>query len=183
MRRCAGQKPDVSSDPAFEAVFATVYEPLQRYLRRRVDAETADDVLGEVVIVLWRRRSDIPAHQPLPWCYGVARRCLANAIRGSERRLRLVRRLEVEASRPTTSGYTVLDDALALQSPDDRELLRLWAWEQLTSAEIAQVLGITSNAASIRLHRAVKKVKKALEPGKTPVASGHSQGRQGEEAR
>ena len=35
----------------------------------------------------------------------------------------------------------------------DRELVRLWAWEQLEPREIALVLGLTPNAVSIRLHR------------------------------
>ena len=56
-------------------------------------------------------------------------------------------------------------------SPDDAELLRLWAWEQLTPGEIATVLDITSNAASIRLHRAKEKLRAALR--KVEADAGH----------
>ena len=37
---------------------------------------------------------------------------------------------------------------------DDREILRLSAWEGLSPIELAAVLGCSHNAAGIRLHRA-----------------------------
>jgi len=45
--------------------------------------------------------------------------------------------------------------------------LRLWAWEQLSQREIAVVLDISPNAASIRLHRATRRLKDRLAPGKS----------------
>ena len=164
----------------FEALAAEVWAPLQQYLRRRADASTADDVLGDVLLVMWRRRDDIPEEAALPWAYGVARGCLANARRGDERRLRLVRRLEAEPVAPPSDDPD-LDEALARLRPEDRELLRLWAWEGLEPREVAVVLGITPNAASIRLHRVRERLRKDL------AGRGHRQGRQapdneGEEA-
>ena len=44
----------------------------------------------------------------------------------------------------------------------DREVLRLFAWEQLTTAEIAVVLGVSANAAGVRLHRAKERLRNAL---------------------
>lgn len=172
----------MSSAPAFEALVSEVYEPLQRYLRRRTDADTAGDVLGDVLLVMWRRCAEIPGDAPLPWCYGVARRCLANAVRGSERHLRLVRRLAAEPPVPLPEDDPELADALAALPARDAELLRLWAWEQLAPREIAVVLGITPNAASIRLHRATGRLKQQLVRRKEALAAGHPVQRQGGEA-
>ena len=47
--------------------------------------------------------------------------------------------------------------------PDEAELLRLWAWEQLGPAQIATVLDLTPNAVSIRLHRARGRFKEIFE--------------------
>jgi RNA polymerase sigma-70 factor (ECF subfamily) len=66
-----------------------------------------------------------------------------------------------------------LDRAMAMLRDDDAELLRLWAWEQLTPNEIAEVLDITANAASIRLHRAREKLKELLR--KTGDPAGHEE--------
>ncbi len=63
--------------------------------------------------------------------------------------------------------------------PEEADLLRLWAWEQLGPGEIAAVLGITPNAASIRLHRARGKFVEELR--KIDGDAGHEGVREGRE--
>jgi RNA polymerase sigma-70 factor (ECF subfamily) len=145
----------------FERLVADAYVPIQRYLLRRTDAAAADDVLGDVLLVLWRRLDDVPPDNPLPWVYGVARGCLANHRRGAARQERLVHRLARQ--RPETDADdSHLAAALDALEPADRELLRLWAWEQLPPREIAVTLGVSANAVSIRLHRARNRLRKEL---------------------
>jgi RNA polymerase sigma-70 factor, ECF subfamily len=149
----------------FEAVVAATYVPLQRFLRRRTDPASADDLLGDVLLVMWRRADDIPADAELAWCYGVARGCLANSVRARQRHLRLLRRLAADRSWPppgATDEDPRLHDAMRGLSATDLEILRLWAWEDLAPREIALVLGISANAASIRLHRATKRLRARL---------------------
>ena len=165
----------------FEALAPALVEPLRRFLGRRTDAATADDVLAETLLVCWRRLDDVP-EEALPWAYGVARNCLANLDRGARRQQRLAARIATFDPPPSSDpGPEATDspvaEALAALRPDDAELLRLWAWERLTPAEIAVVLGITPNAASIRLHRAKEKLRAAL--GKMTDASGHEESREG----
>ncbi len=167
---------------SFESLVADAYEPLQRFLRRRTDAATAEDVLGDVLLVLWRRADDIPADAPVAWAYGVARGCLANAVRRTARQERLVQRLATQPAAGAPAEHAALDEALAGLPETDREILQLWAWEQLAPREIAEVLGITANAASIRLHRAIGKLREKLAPPrKSGGAGGHLADRQGEE--
>ena len=73
-----------------------------------------------------------------------------------------------------------MTEALAALRPEEAELLRLWAWEQLGPTEIAEVLAITPNAASIRLHRARGKFLEELR--KIDGAGGHEGVREGREA-
>ncbi|MFD9001566.1 RNA polymerase sigma factor [Streptomyces sp. NPDC059582] len=158
----------------FEALSGVVAEPLHRYLRRRADADSVDDVLAETMLVLWRRLEDVPGlgaegsvdpDEVLPWCYGVTRGCLANARRTERRRLRLVERLtQVAAPQPEAEAdHLELHQALGTLGAVDREVVLLWAWEGLTPSAIAQVTGLTANAASIRLHRAKKKIAARLD--------------------
>ncbi len=108
----------------------------------------------------------IPAAEPLPWLYAVARRVLANHRRGLSRRERLAALLRVDdVATPIPTG----DDrdgpafvALARLSTADQEVLRLVAWEELGNQQIATVLGITANAVAIRLHRARARFAAAL---------------------
>lgn len=167
---------DTGRRSRYEALFGAVYEPLQRYVRRRCPADSADDVVAKVLLVLWQRLDDVPPEAPVAWSYGVARRCLANERRSSRRRLALVGRLEATYAPPVpvASDDPDLDLALGRLSPDDRELVRLWAWERLAPSEIAAVLDITANAASIRLHRAKARLADHLAARKMSPAAGHT---------
>lgn len=165
---------------AFEALVREAYVPVLRYLVRRTDPATADDVLGDVLLVLWRRFDDLPDGAHLPWCFGVARGCLANRRRSDDRQRRLVERLASSPVSGDPADDPDLDQALERLGDKDREVLRLWAWEDLAPREIAVVLGISANAASIRLHRATRRLGKVL--GKTPAPAGHLPERQGTEA-
>jgi RNA polymerase sigma-70 factor (ECF subfamily) len=57
-----------------------------------------------------------------------------------------------------------LRDALEAMSPQDREILSLRHFEQLSSEEAAQVLGITLSAASRRYYRALERLREILAP-------------------
>ncbi len=131
----------------FEELARELIDPLRRYLARRTDPATADDVLSDTLLVCWRRLDDVPDNA-LPWAYGVARNCLANVQRGERRRERLAAKIAVVAP-PDQSAPAASDsrddellEAMAALRPEDAELLRLWAWEQLTPGEIATVLQV-----------------------------------------
>ncbi len=170
----------------FETLAPELIEPLRRFLVRRTDPATADDVLAETLLVCWRRLDDVPADAALPWAYGVARLCLANAQRGARRQERLVAKVAtVDPPAESVAGPDAgdgrqddrLEEALARLTETEAELVRLWAWEQLTPAEIAAVLDLTPNAVSIRLHRAREKLRELLR--KNDGGSGHEESREG----
>ncbi len=171
----------------FEALARVVTVPLHRYLLRRADPDQVDDILSETLLVLWRRIGDVPGLDPeripepdpdavLPWCYGVARGCLANARRADRRRRSLLERLTwtaAGAARETgDADHTALHAALAQLRALDREIVQLWAYEELTPSRIAEVTGLSANAVSIRLHRAKTKLAARLER-KTGARPGH----------
>ncbi len=144
----------------FEALATAVADPVHRYALRRTDPETAKEVLADTLLVLWRRLDEVPAEAELPWCYAVARRCLANAERSARRQQGLLARIvRIDPPRPADPQEPDVPDAelhraLGRLGELDRELVRLWAWEDLAPREIAAVTGLTANAVSIRLHRA-----------------------------
>jgi RNA polymerase sigma-70 factor, ECF subfamily len=174
---------DVERRRRFERLVTDVYGPLQRYLLRRADPTGADDVLGDVLLVLWRRLDDVPRESPLPWAYGVARGCLANHLRSAARQERLVHRLAQERPREEADDDGRLRQALETLPEADQEVLRLWAWEQLPPREIALAMGLTANAVSLRLHRAKRRLKKALTSGKETGPAGQIGMRDGGGAR
>ena len=165
----------------FEELAPQLIEPLRRFLVRRTDPETADDVLADTLLVCWRRLEEVP-EEALPWAYGVARNCLANAQRGARRQERVAARIAVvdppgEVVDEPADRDADVTRALAALRPEDAELLRLWAWEQLTPTEIAGVLDVTPNAVSIRLHRARGKLRDELR--KIEGTPGHEESTEG----
>lgn len=183
----------VTSSPRrdrFEALAPALVEPLRRYLARRTDAATADDVLGEVLLVCWRRLDDVPPGDELPWAYGVACRCLANAERSTRRRRRLAARIAVvdppvEAVDPhdhagaESDATEAVRRAVAALPERDAEVVRLWAWEQLGVSEIALALNVSANAASLRLHRARGRLREELR--KIGAVGGHEKSKEGKD--
>lgn len=155
-------------------------EPVRRYLARRVDAATADDVLGEVLVVLWRRVGQVPVGEEVPYAIGVARLQLQNALRSMRRQERLVAKIITLDPPPEAASATFERDAradlvraaLSQLREVDAEVLRLNVWEELTVTEIAEVLQMTPNAVSNRLHRAKKKLADRLR--KMGAADGHA---------
>jgi RNA polymerase sigma factor (sigma-70 family) len=170
----------------FERLAHVAAGSLHRYLLRRTNPDMAEDVLSETMLVLWRRIEDVPGlgtgsgpdpDDVLPWCYGVARGCLANARRAEGRRLRLLERL-IRKQQQLPAGaadHGGLHAALGALGELDREVVRLWAWEGLAPRQIAEVTGLTSGAVSIRLHRVKKKL--AVQLGrKNAGRPGHETG-------
>ena len=142
-------------------------------LRRCRDDADAHDALAETFIVAWRRFGKVPDgdHASLLWLYGVARRVLANQRRGSRRRDQLSSRLyalprptvDFEADTVSRAEADVVLLTIAELRPRDREILLLAAWEGLSHAEIATVLGCSENASAIRLHRARQRLAQIAE--------------------
>jgi RNA polymerase sigma-70 factor (ECF subfamily) len=162
----------------FQAIADEVFEPLQRYLGRRALASDAEDALADTMLTVWRRVDDAPHERVLPWCYGIARRTLANQRRSQRRHLRLLQRIESEPRLTSTPDPAdagpdpELTTSLAALGPDDQEILRLWAWERLEPRDIAPVLDISVNAATLRLARAKKRLATHLSR-QNPSDAGH----------
>jgi len=134
------------------------------YARRLAPPALADDVAAETFAIAWRRAGDVP-EEPLPWLLGVARRVLSTQRRSGGPRDRLRRRLfETVPLPPQSDDEGRIAEALSRLSERDREAILLIAWEGLAPRQAAAVLGVTPAAFSVRLHRARRRVRAALEP-------------------
>jgi RNA polymerase sigma factor (sigma-70 family) len=154
----------------FEHVYQDCYEAVQRYVARRVAPEAIQDVVSETFLTAWRRYADLDG-EPLPWLLGIARRTAANHRRSGSRRAALRERLSAERQQ---WSYEPLDDrdprlanALATLSERDREALLLVAWDGLEHRVAASVMGCSTGAFTVRLHRARRKLERVLECDQT----------------
>ncbi len=156
----------------FRVLYESNHDDLWRYcLRRAATPEEAEEALGETFAVVWRRLDDVPpGDRARPWIFGVARHHLRTGWRRYRRNDELKDRLiantfdrsaDDPAEAATDDSATILA-ALATLKERDQEVLRLFAWEGLSQAEIGQLLGCSENAVAIRIHRARGRLAKAL---------------------
>lgn len=173
--------PENDRGRAFEALFDAHYWAVRAYVRRRAPEAAVEDAVSETFMVAWRRLDDIaPADDALPWLLGVARRVLANQVRADRRRGALVARLADRSTagsdwQPPAGMDERLRAAVAALAPAQREALLLTAWDGLEPARAAQVAGCTPAAFRVRVHRARRRVARALQdtpshPSSPPIA-------------
>lgn len=159
---------------AFERLFRAHYEAVLRYALARAEPQLAMDAAATTFLVAWRRQGEIP-EEPLGWLLGVTRRTLADERRARDRQRALGIRLNGERIESAPDPVeTVLEreavrNALARLSPDDAEALRLVAWDGLTNAQAARVLGCTTAGFAVRLHRARRRFEAAMAVEPSPV--------------
>jgi RNA polymerase sigma-70 factor (ECF subfamily) len=159
-------------------VYDENYHRILGFALRRVQPADAADVVAETFLVAWRRLDEVPEGEAARlWLYGTARRVLANHARAARRRERLAAKLDElpqPAGEPATGSEELdVSAALARLRPADRELLALAAWEELTAAEIAVVVGRSAGAVRIGLLRARRRLARELgaveSPGLRPI--------------
>jgi RNA polymerase sigma factor (sigma-70 family) len=128
--------------PDAEDVTGTVLENAVRYI------ETYDEVRGE----------------PLTWLLGIARRCVAQALVGREQATLELHEMRAEGDlEAETIERLTLEAALQTLSEHDRELLSLRYGADLRARQIGKLLGMKPNAVDVAIHRALARLREALE--------------------
>ncbi len=159
----------------FAEIFSRHGTEIVRYVHARLGPGLAEDVAAETFLAAFRCRDryDVSHAEARPWLYGIAVRQIGKYHRAESRYRRAIARLPAEHD-PADFGDRSLERVMAEQlrpkllatlaalSRQDRELLLLVAWADLTYAESAQALGLTVSAVRSRLNRIRTKARKAL---------------------
>ena len=141
---------------------------LLAYLERRVGADDAPDLLGETMVVAWRRVKELPSddERARMWLFGIARGTLLNHSRGQRRRWALADRIRLQvresATAPPADEGAEVRDAIDRLELELAELIRLVHWERLSVADAAGLLGIPASTARGRYQRAKDQLRAAL---------------------
>ena len=166
----AGALTDQAAIERFQALYAEHHARVYAYAVSRVGRQLADEVVSEVFLVAWRRLADVPA-PALPWLLTVARNTASSQFRGSARQRSIGAELRAWATEAELSEPDVADavserlsvlTALAALPEADRELLTLVAWHGLKPNEAARVVGCSTATYFVRLHRARRRLERAM---------------------
>jgi RNA polymerase sigma-70 factor (ECF subfamily) len=167
---------------------------LDRVLARRVDAS---DIVNEVLLEAHQRLGDYVRNPVLPfrlWLRQIARDHIIDA----HRRHRLAQRRSLDREQPMVSARLAdrssvelaaqlmdqeltpataalrrelqrqMEEAIGRLDADDREIILMRHYEQLSNQEVAAELGLSEAAASMRHLRAVRALRALLAPEAGP---------------
>jgi RNA polymerase sigma-70 factor (ECF subfamily) len=148
----------------FARLYAEHYGAVHAYASRRVGADAADEIAAETFVIAWQRWEAVSDHL-LPWLYGVARNVVLRHHDATRRQTMAREAAEREPPalvHPDGAADPAIWEAWDRLRPVDREVLALVAWEELSVAEAARVLGCPAPQFSVRLFRARRRLERLL---------------------
>ncbi len=151
---------DPLADP--EKMIKRVYA----YVAYRIgEGPEAEDVTSDTFerALRYRKTYDSSKGEPVSWLIGIARRCIDDAVRN-----RLATAADLpdsptseELEREAVERLTIAAAVAGLE-PKERELVALRYGADLSSRQIAELVGMKTNAVDVALHRARERLRAEL---------------------
>jgi len=164
---------DGPSKVVFEDVVEELSDPLRRYLARLVGSRaTAYDLLQDTLLKIARALPDFEGRSSVKtWAFTIATRVATDHFRRPQNRAQMV---EVDTTAHVHDAETdqqlVIDEMSSCvrevidSLPEDyRAALVLHDLEGQTAAQVAEIVGCSIATAKIRIHRARRRLKQALD--------------------
>jgi RNA polymerase sigma-70 factor, ECF subfamily len=160
---------------AFEELYTRYYGRIFAFVYRRVQArELAEDITADVFM---KALNGLPKFQWQgvsfsAWLYRIANNRITDQFRRAGKgrvavAIEDVKTLVDERPLPEDKILAALrraevEEAIGKLSDQDQLVVTLTFYEELSSAEISAVMGISVNLVYVRLHRALKRMRKVL---------------------
>ncbi|MBK5222185.1 MAG: RNA polymerase sigma factor [Acidimicrobiia bacterium] len=182
--------PDIDmSGSDFDRVVEDHAPAVYRYLARRIGPGPAEDVTAEVFAAAFSGAHTYDAMRgtPIAWLMGIASNALTRHWRTEQRQLEAVQRLGVDPLRATQSPSPesqatesdetrIVAGVLATLPEVDREALMLYAWADLSYAEVVAALDVPVGTVRSRIARARGRLREGLRDGRGQLDGGDDRG-------
>jgi len=173
LRRSAGISPgagDPLTPERFEALYRQLWPAVVDFLRFRIGPADALDVASDIFVRAWsaRARYERARGEPESWLWGIARNAARDWYRGAAAPVELLsthlavdtglteRGAEAEAMAQVAAAIAELE-------PLDQDIIALRFGGGLSHRDVGASVGLTEAATAVRLHRAIKRLRVALE--------------------
>lgn len=165
----------------FAAIFDRHFSAIHRYLARRLSPADADELAGEVFRIAFEKRRgyDPSRSSALPWLFGITSNLVLKHHRRESRALRAMAREhsaivplqrsrewenDVDARLDAAQSHKLVVAALARLKDDERELVLLAAFADLSYRELAEATGLPEGTVRSKLSRSKHKLRERLGP-------------------
>ena len=171
------QRADDRDGAAFGVLFDRHSKAVYNHCFRRTGSwDAAQDLTSVVFMEAWRKRKDVRLHGDsiLPWLLAVSNNVARNADRSIRRRQRLLAKLPPQPATDIAEADVDqrVDDERAMASilaklavlrVEEREVIALCDWANLSYAEAATAIGIPIGTVRSRLSRAHARIRQLVE--------------------
>ena len=155
----------------FDALYRDARDDVFAYTATLLrDHAAAEDVTAQAFERAYKRRSRFDARRgsPRAWLFGIARNAALDELRSRKRAA--TAELPHPPSEPgpdeaaeLAAERDAVRHALGKLAARDRELIALKYHAELSNAEIAEVVGVSASNAGTMLHRAMNKLREAVD--------------------
>ena len=168
-------RPEQASSPLaldFEALYRSARDDVYAYVATLLtDRAAAEDVTALAFERAYRKQRSFDPRRGSQrgWLFGIARNAALDELRRRRRQATLaadpedVRAVSVDDQAEALLQRAAVRAALAGLPARDRELIALKFHAGLENAELAEVLGVSASNAGTMLHRAMTKLREALD--------------------
>ncbi|HEY6503615.1 MAG TPA: RNA polymerase sigma factor [Chitinophagaceae bacterium] len=164
-----------------QQAYATLVNRYQSYvftltLRFTKNREDAEEVAQDIFIKAYRALADFKGNSKFStWLYTIVNNTCITFLRKKRLEIHSLDKEGVfEVADSMDSGFranmveqkskvAMVNNAIGLLSPDDAEIITLFYKSEQSLEEIAQILGLETNTAKVRLHRARTRLKEKME--------------------
>ena len=157
----------------FEDVVEELSDPLRRYLERLVgNRSTADDLLQDTLLKIARALPGFEGRSSVKtWAFTIATRVATDHLRRPQNRAQMVDidetahtlEAEIDQKLVVDEMSSCMREVIDSLPEDYRTALVLHDLEGQTAAQVAEIAGCSTATAKIRIHRARRRLKQALD--------------------
>ncbi len=157
------------TDEDWKTCFSQLGPALLLFARRWTNCRAdAEDIVQEAFVRFWRREHSLKNRALL---YAAVRSAGLDRLRSEQRRARREATLAHDGAEHCEPQFAEIDEGQQLLAEaverlpnEQREVVVLKIWNELTFAEIADVLEISQNTAASRYRYALGALRKTLQP-------------------
>jgi len=157
------------NEEEFTELYNQLHRHLFRYAKTQLHAtEAAQDVVSETFRIAWEKRDalKVEVHSARAYVMGIGKKVVLRQIQDRQRHPEDAYE-DARLHRLVTAGVDVAETVVDVRrgksiheqlSPSDQLLVSLMTSPHLEASDIAEILGLTSNAYAVRVHRVRRRI-------------------------